>query len=108
MTSVTRRRKSLTIRDVPLKGTQDKEVSVKKSIIAVALVASMALVACNNNDATPAPTTEAQAVESLAAEVQATAEAVQSMAAEAVESMAAEAEGAVESLAAEAEASPAA
>lgn len=79
---------------------------MKKTIIAGALIASLALVACNNDEATPAPTTEAQAVESLAADVQATAEAVESMAADAAESIAAEVEGAVES--AVAEASPAA
>jgi hypothetical protein len=65
---------------------------VKKSLIAVALVASLSTVAvaCNNDSATPEPTTPAQAVESMAAE----------------EVGAAEAEGAVESMVAEA--SPAA
>ncbi len=72
---------------------------MKKTIIAGALVASLALVACNNDSATPAPTDAAAAVESMAAEAQATVAAVESMAAEAenaAESMAADAEGAVE------------
>jgi hypothetical protein len=74
---------------------------VKKSLIAVALVASLSAVAvaCNNDEATPEPTTAAEAVESLAAEAEATVEAVESMAAEAEEG----AEEAVESMAAEAE-----
>ena len=66
---------------------------MKKAIIAAALVLSLAVVACDNGDeATPEPTTPAEAVESIAAEVQ-----------DATETMAAEAEGAVESMAAEAE-----
>ena len=77
---------------------------MKKPIIAAALVLSLAVVACDNgNDATPEPTTPAEAVESIAAEVQ---DAAESMAAEvegAAESMAAEAEGAAESMAAEVE-----
>jgi len=63
---------------------------VKKTIAAGALVLSLFVVGCNNNDATPAPATEAPAaVESMAAEVE-----------EAAESMAAEVEEAVESPAA--------
>lgn len=34
---------------------------MKKSLIAAALVASLALVACNNDEATPVPATEAPA-----------------------------------------------
>jgi hypothetical protein len=77
---------------------------VKKTLITAGLIASLSLVAvaCDNNEATPEPTTPAEAVESMAAEdVQAaegTMEAVESMAAEdeadvqdAVESMVAEA-----------------
>ncbi len=87
-------------------------LSVKKTIIAAALVLSLAVVACDNGgDATAEPTTAADAVESIAAEaegavesmaaeVEATAEAVESMAAEAEESIAAEVEDAVESPAA--------
>ena len=63
---------------------------MKKTIAAGALVLSLFVVGCNNNDATPAPATEAPAaVESMAAEVE-----------EAAESMAAEVEEAVESPAA--------
>jgi hypothetical protein len=70
---------------------------VKKTIAAGALVVSLFVVGCNDNKATPAPTTEAPAaVESVAAEVE-------SQAAEAVESVAAEVEGAAESVAAEVE-----
>jgi PBP1b-binding outer membrane lipoprotein LpoB len=70
---------------------------VKKTIAAGALVLSLFVVGCNNNDATPAPASEAPAaVESLAAEVE-----------DAVESTAAEVEDAAESMAAEAVESPA-
>jgi hypothetical protein len=68
---------------------------VKKTLITAALVASLSVVAIgcdNDDDATPEPTTPAEAVESMAAEE---VEAVESMAAEeveAVESMAADAE----------------
>ena len=74
---------------------------MKKTLITAALVASMSLVAvaCDNNEATPEPTTPAEAVESMAAEVESTVE-------DAAESMAAEVEStvedAVESMAAEA------
>jgi PBP1b-binding outer membrane lipoprotein LpoB len=81
---------------------------VKKTIVAGALVLSLFVVGCNNDKATPAPTTEAQAVESMAAEAQ---DAVESLAAEvegAAESTAAEVEGAAESMVAEAVESPAA
>jgi uncharacterized lipoprotein NlpE involved in copper resistance len=67
--------------------------TVKKTILAGALVMSLFVVGCNNDSATPAPTEPAAAVESMAAEVEG-----------AVESMAAEVEGAVESVAAEVEA----
>jgi PBP1b-binding outer membrane lipoprotein LpoB len=72
---------------------------VKKTIAAGALVLSLFVVGCNNNDATPAPATEAPAaaVESMAAEVE-----------DAVESMAAEVEDAAESMVADAVESPAA
>ena len=61
---------------------------VKKTIIAAALVLSLAIVACDDGgDATAEPTAEAVATE----------------AAEAVETMAAEAEEAVETMAADAE-----
>jgi PBP1b-binding outer membrane lipoprotein LpoB len=98
--------------------------TVKKTIAAGALVISLFVVGCDNNSATPSPTTEAQAVESMAAEEVQAAESAAAEEVEAVESMAAEAsmaaeevEGAVESTAAEevqavesmaAEASPAA
>jgi PBP1b-binding outer membrane lipoprotein LpoB len=61
---------------------------VKKTIAAGALILSLFVVGCNNNDATPAPATEAPAaaVESMAAEVE---DAVESMVADAVESPAA-------------------
>ena len=71
---------------------------MKKTLITAALVASLSVVAigCDDDEATPEPTTPAEAVESMAAEdVQAGEEAVESMAAdaeEAVESMAADAE----------------
>jgi PBP1b-binding outer membrane lipoprotein LpoB len=60
---------------------------VKKTIVAGALVLSLFVVGCNNNDATPAPATEAPAaaVESMAAEVE---EAVESVAAEVVDAVA--------------------
>ncbi len=83
---------------------------MKKTLITAALVASMSLVAvaCDNNDATPEPTTPAEAVESMAAEdVQAAEEtmaAVESMAAEDVQA----AEEAAESDVQEAAESPAA
>ncbi|HZW00283.1 MAG TPA: hypothetical protein VFF55_01865 [Candidatus Deferrimicrobium sp.] len=71
---------------------------MKKTIAAGALVLSLFVVGCNNNDATPAPATEAPAaVESMAAEVE-----------DAVESMAAEVEDAAESMVADAVESPAA
>jgi len=59
---------------------------VKKTIAAGALVLSLFVVGCNNNDATPAPATEAPAaaVESMAAEVE---EAVESVAAEVVDAV---------------------
>ncbi len=75
---------------------------VKKTLITAALVASLSVVAigCDNDEATPEPTTPAEAVESMAAEeveaVEETMEAEESMAAEEVE--------AVESAAADAEA----
>ncbi len=81
---------------------------MKKTIVAGALVLSLFVVGCNNDKATPAPTTEAQAVESMAAEAQ---DAVESLAAEvegAAESTAAEVEDAAESMVAEAVESPAA
>jgi uncharacterized lipoprotein NlpE involved in copper resistance len=63
--------------------------TVKKTILAGALVVSLFVVGCNNDSATPAPATEAPAaVESVAAEVEG-----------AVESVAAEVEAAVESVA---------
>lgn len=60
---------------------------MKKTIVAGALVLSLFVVGCNNNDATPAPATEAPAaaVESMAAEVE---EAVESVAAEVVDAVA--------------------
>lgn len=65
---------------------------MKKPLIAAALVASLSLVAvaCDNDDATPEPTSPAEAVESMVAEE--VTEAVETMEAveEAVESMAAE------------------
>jgi hypothetical protein len=73
---------------------------VKKTLIGAALVASLSIaaVACDNgDDATPEPTTPAEAVESMAAEEVQAAE--ETMAA--VESMAADAEEAVESMVAE-------
>jgi hypothetical protein len=74
-------------------------LSVKKTIIAAALVLSLAIVACDDGgDATEAPAVEPVATEAV--------EAVESMAAEAeeaVESMAAEVEEPVESVAAEVE-----
>lgn len=73
---------------------------VKKPILAAALVVSLALVGCNNDDAaTEAPADVPAAVESLAAE------AVESVAAEvdAVESMAADAQDAAASIAADAQ-----
>lgn len=72
---------------------------MKKTIVAGALVLSLFVVACNNDEATPAPATEAPgaAVESMAAE---DVEAAESMAAEA-SMVAEEAEDAVESMAAE-------
>jgi hypothetical protein len=57
---------------------------VNKTLISAALVASLSVVAigCDNDEATPEPTTPAEAVESMAAEE---VEAVESMAAEDVE-----------------------
>ncbi len=79
-------------------------MSVKKIIVAGALVMSLAVIGCNNDSATPAPTTPAQAVESMAAEaVETTAaevESVESMAAEVEATIAADVEGAVASPAA--------
>ena len=75
---------------------------MKKTLITAALVASLSIVAIgcdNDDDATPEPTTPAEAVESMAAEDVEAAE--ESM--EAVESMAAEDVEAVESEAADAE-----
>ena len=75
---------------------------MKKTLITAALVASLSVVAIgcdNDDDATPEPTTAAEAVESMAAEDVEAAE--ESM--EAVESMAAEDVEAVESEAADAE-----
>jgi PBP1b-binding outer membrane lipoprotein LpoB len=73
---------------------------VKKTIVAGALVLSLFVVGCNNDKATPVPTTEAQAVESMAAEVEGAAESMAADAQEAVESMAAEVVDAVASPAA--------
>ena len=61
---------------------------MKKTLITAALVASLSVVAigCGDDEATPEPTTPAEAVESMAAEdVQAGEEAVESMAADAEE-----------------------
>ena len=74
---------------------------MKKTLITAALVASLSVVAigCDDDEATPEPTTPAEAVESMVAEdVEAAEETM-----EAVESMAADAEEAVESMAADAE-----
>ncbi len=84
---------------------------MKKTIVAGALVLSLFVVGCNNDKATPAPTTEAQAVESMAAEAQGAAESLAAEVEGAAESAAADAQEAVESMAAEvvdAVASPAA
>ena len=77
---------------------------MKKTLIAAALAVSLSAVAvaCNNDEATPAPS-EAPAVgavESMAAEAEATVEAVESMAAEAEATVEAAVEEAVESPAA--------
>lgn len=58
---------------------------MKKTIVAGALVLSLFVVGCNNDKATPVPTTEAQAVESMAAEA---VDAVESVAAEVVDAVA--------------------
>ena len=81
---------------------------MKKTLITAALVASMSAfaVACGGDEATPEPTTPAEAVESMAAEVESAAASMQAEVEGAAESMAADAEGAVESMVAEA--SPAA
>ena len=71
---------------------------MKKTIAAGALVLSLFVVGCNNNDATPAPATEAPAaVESIAAEVEDAVESVAAEVEDAAESMAAEVVDAVES-----------
>lgn len=77
---------------------------MKKTLITAALVASISAfaVACGGNDATPSPTTPAEAVESMAAEVESAAASMQAEAEGAAESMAAEAAGAAESMAADA------
>jgi hypothetical protein len=80
--------------------------AVKKTIAAAALVISLVAVGCSSNSATPAPTTPAEAAESMVAEVEDAAASVAAEVEEAQESVAAEVEDAVESLVAEA--SPAA
>ncbi len=77
-------------------------MSVKKIIVAAALVMSLAVIGCNDDKATPEPTTQAEAVESMAAEAvdaieSITAEVVDAAATDAVESMAAEVVDAVAS-----------
>jgi len=78
---------------------------VKKTLITAALVASMSAfaVACGGDEATPEPTTPAEAVESMAAEAEGAAASMQAEVEGAAESMAADAEGAAESMAADAE-----
>lgn len=78
---------------------------MKKSLITAALVASMSLVAvaCDNDEATPEPTTPAEAVESMAAEVEDAAASMAALAEDAVEDVVDEAEGAVEDAVDEAE-----
>jgi len=81
-----------------------RTLSVKKTVIAAALVLSLAIVACDNgDDATTAPaepSAAVEAVESMAAEVEDAAESMAAEVEDAVESMAAEVEEAVESPAA--------
>ncbi|HKZ92023.1 MAG TPA: hypothetical protein VJZ50_07775 [Candidatus Limnocylindrales bacterium] len=81
-----------------------REHRVKKSTAAAALVISLIVVGCNDNKATPSPTTELQAVEAVESAVAGEVEAVESAVAEeveAVESAVAEEVEAVESAAAE-------
>jgi uncharacterized lipoprotein NlpE involved in copper resistance len=82
-------------------------LSVKKTVIAAALVLSLAIVACNNgDDATVAPaepSAPVEAVESVAAEIEDAAESVAAEIEDAAESMATEVEEPVESIAAEVE-----
>jgi uncharacterized lipoprotein NlpE involved in copper resistance len=87
---------SITIRAV-WTSREQKGTAVKKTVLAGALVMSLFVVGCNNNEATPAPTEAPAAVESAAAEVEEAVESVAAEVEEAVESVAAEVEEAVES-----------
>jgi uncharacterized lipoprotein NlpE involved in copper resistance len=82
-------------------------LSVKKTVIAAALVLSLAIVACDNgDDATVAPaepSAAVEAVESVVAEVEDAAESMATEVEDAAESMATEVEEPVESIVAEVE-----